>query len=139
MAKQKPSYTIVTYGIYDHWDEKSKQLPKIVKFTTDVTAREKVEFGFTLNAKKAKGRKLTYTIFHPDIPDDDGCIMLPFSGDVYVDNNNWDFYLGDNIWLPLHNKLGVWHMTIEDAGNIIAQKKFTISIDDNDDEAIFWK
>ena len=139
MAKQKPIYQITTYGIYDHWDENSKTLPKITQFTTAITAVENIEFGFTLNVKKAKGRKLTYTIYHPDIPDDKGKVMLPFTGDVYVENNNWDFYLGDSLWLPLDNKVGVWHMTIEDMGNIIAEKKFIVSLTENDAQANFWK
>jgi hypothetical protein len=139
MAKQKSVYTILTYGTYDQWDEKSKSLPKITQFTTDIVAQENVEFGFTVNVKKAKGKKLTYTINHPDIPDKAGKVMLPFTGVVYVENNNWDFYLGDYIWLPLHNKVGIWHMTLEEAGNIVVQKKFTVFIDDNDGEATFWK
>ena len=139
MAKQKPIYKIITYGVYDHWDENSKLLPKITQFTTDIIAQENIEFGFTVNVKKAKGKKLTYTIYHPNIPDDSGKVMPPFSGDVYVENNNWDFYLGDSIWLPLDNKLGLWDMTIEDDGKVIAQKKFNVFIDESDDEITFWK
>jgi len=129
MAKQKPTYVITTYGVYKNWDERSKLLPEILEFTSKITAKENLEFGFTLNAKKAKGQKLTYTIFHPDIPDEQGQVMAPFIGNVYVDNNNWDFYLGDSIWLPLHNKLGTWRMVIELNGKMIAEKKFDVSLE----------
>ncbi|MGL1958463.1 MAG: DUF3859 domain-containing protein [Colwellia sp.] len=130
MAKQKPIYSITTYGIYKHWDEHSKELPKIIEFTQKVNAKENIEFGFTLNVKKAKGKKLTYTIYHPNIPDDQGLVMPPFSGDIYVENNNWDFYLGDCIWPPIDNKLGVWRMTIDLNGQVIAEKSFEVTRED---------
>lgn len=139
MSKLKSLYTISSYGLYKHWDEKSKELPKIVEFTTEVSAKEDIEFGFILNAKKAKGKKLTYTIYHPDIPDENNNIMAPFSGDIYVRTNNWDFYLGDSIWLPLENKTGIWHMTITDNDNVIAEKKFNVFIERPNDENQFWK
>ena len=108
MSKLRSFFEITSYGIYKHWDEKDKALPKIKTFTTDIPAELDIEFGFIINCKKAKGKKLRYCIFHPDIPDDKGDIMPPFEGDVYVENNDWDFYLGDTIWSPLENKLGDW-------------------------------
>ena len=45
--------------------------------------------------KKAKGEKLHYCIYHPDIPDADGEVMPPFDGFEYVKDNDWHFYLGD--------------------------------------------
>ena len=133
MAKQKSSYSVTTYGIYEHWDSNAKQLPKIIEFTNTVTAIEDIEFGFTFNAKRAKGQKLTFNIFHPDIPDDNGNVMAPFTGEVYVDNNNWDFYLGDCIWLPLHNKVGCWRMTIEHNGKVLAEKQFDIILEEHNE------
>lgn len=98
MAKQKPTFTITTYGIYDQWHENAKALPKITQYTTEVIAQQDVEFGFTVNVKKAKGLKLTYIICHPCLEDEEGNVMPPFEGVVYVDNNNWNYYLGDCIW-----------------------------------------
>ena len=56
-----------------------------------------IEFGFILNALKAKGKKLEFTIFHPDIPDDYGDVMEPFKGEIQVQNHDWNFYLGDTL------------------------------------------
>lgn len=70
MSKLKSDFSIKSYGIYDCWNEKSKALPQIKRFTTDVPAHLNIEFGFILNAKKAKGKKLNFTIYHPDIPYD---------------------------------------------------------------------
>lgn len=139
MAKQKPVFTMTTYGIYDKWDAKAKSLPKIIDFTTEVEAQEDVEFGFTLNVKKGKGLKLVFTIFHPDIPDDKGDVMPPFDGVVYVENNNWDFYLGDCIWLPLENKVGDWRMVITLDDNVVAEKTFNVSLEPSSSEGLFWK
>ncbi|AWB68415.1 DUF3859 domain-containing protein [Saccharobesus litoralis] len=139
MSKLKSVFTIVSHGIYTKWDERSKALPKIRNFTTQVPAEEDIEFGFILNAQKAKGKKLDFTIFHPNIPDEDGDIMPPFTGSVHVRNNNWDFYLGDTLWLPLENKQGDWRMVIEHNGQIIAEKTFNVALEQPNNEAMFWK
>lgn len=126
MAKPKPIIEIISYGIYDKWDADDKTLPKIKRFTTTVGAVIDVEFGFIINIKRAKGEKIRYCIYHPNIPDADGRIMAPFDGEQYVKSNNWDFYLVDTIWAPEHNKLGVWRMTIELGGKVIAEQKFNL-------------
>lgn len=127
MAKSKPIIEFHSYGIYDKWDADSKALPQIRKFTNQVEAEIDVEFGFIVNIKKAKGEKLRYCIFHPDIPDDDGNPLPPFDGEEYVKSNDWDFYLGDTIWAPIENKLGTWRMTIELAGKVVAEKCFELT------------
>ncbi|GGZ75045.1 DUF3859 domain-containing protein [Paraglaciecola chathamensis] len=139
MSKLRSFFEITSYGIYKHWDEKDKALPKIKTFTTDIPAELDIEFGFIINCKKAKGKKLRYCIFHPDIPDDKGDIMPPFEGDVYVENNDWDFYLGDTIWPPLENKLGDWRMTIELDEKVLAEKTFSVLVEHGDGEIQFWK
>lgn len=58
MAKSTPIINMQSYGIYTHWDEKSKALPQIETFTTKVNAVLDIEFGFIINIKKAKGEKL---------------------------------------------------------------------------------
>ena len=68
MAKLKPSVTLQSYGIYSTWDSSSKALLQIEQFTTDVIAEIDVEFGLIVNIKKAKGEKLYFCIYHPDIP-----------------------------------------------------------------------
>ena len=139
MRKLKSNFTISSYGIYKLWDEKSKELPRIKSFTTDIPARLNIEFGFILKATKAKGKQLSYTIYHPDIPDEDGEVMPPFTGEVHVRNNDWDFYLGDTLWEPIENKMGDWRMVIELEGRIIAQKTFSVLLEHGDAEMLFWK
>ena len=117
------------HGIYSQWDESSKQLPKLIEVTTDIPARENIEFGFVAKFKKAKGVKFSYTIYHPDILGDDGIAMPPFTGEVYVKNNDWDFYLGDTLWMPLNDKLGHWRMVLEHDNIILAEKTFIVDIE----------
>ena len=136
MAKSKPIVSIDSYGIYTTWDAECKKLPKITQFTLDIPAEIDIEFGFTVTIKKAKGEKIRYCIYHPNITDDDGNVMEPFEGDLYVRSNEWSFYLGDTIWAPISNKIGKWRMTLEMHNKIIAEKTFNVF---NHNEAQFWK
>ena len=139
MAKVNLASSIISYGIYEHWDPKSKVLPKIIKFTTDIPAELDVEFGLTVNIKKGKGTKIFYCIYHPKIPDKEGNIMEPFSGVVYIQNNDWNFYLGDTLWEPVSNKMGEWRMTISCNNKLIADKTFLVNQEDEYRESKFWK
>ncbi|WP_427981457.1 DUF3859 domain-containing protein [Agarivorans sp.] len=138
MAKAKPQVKLHSYGIYSHWDSDAKALPQIREFTTRVEAELEVEFGLIVNIKKAKGQQLHYCIYHPDIPDEEGQVMAPFAGDEYVRSNDWDFYLGDTIWAPVSNKLGIWRMTIELAGQLVADKSFELYQQQAGDAADFF-
>lgn len=129
MAKQKPEISIRSFGVYTKWDAGSKQLPKILEFTTRVHAIVDVEFGFVAQIKGAKNQLVQYCIYHPDIPDDAGRIRPPFDGEVYVRTNDWDFFLGDTIWEPVENKLGLWKMTLEMSGKVVAEKTFELFLD----------
>ena len=139
MSKLRTSFEMTSYGIYENWDEKGKSLPKIKIFTTQIPAQLEVEFGFIINAKKAKGKRLDWSIFHPDVPDENGHAMPPFEGVVYIRNNDWEFYLGDTVWAPIHNKFGDWRMVIECDGKVIAQKIFSLLVENGDGEIQFWK
>ncbi|WP_117234743.1 DUF3859 domain-containing protein [Vibrio maerlii] len=136
MAKRSPVIEMTSYGIYTTWDSKSKDLPKIQEFTTYVYAEVDVEFGFIVNIKKAKGQKIRYCIYHPDITTDDGEVLEPFDGEEHIGSNDWDFYLGDTIWLPIDNKLGPWRMEIEMQGRVVAEKTFHLYARD---EGEFWR
>lgn len=129
MAKYKPVTKMQTYGIHSQWQSKSKHLPSIKKFTTDIPAEIDVEFGFIVNIKKARGAKLHFCIAHPGILDADGHVRAPFTGDVHVTNNDWHFYLGDTVWAPIADKCGDWRMTIALDNKILADKTFNISLD----------
>lgn len=140
MAKQKPIIKMQTYGIHSHWDSKSKALPKIKQFTTDIPAEIDIEFGFIINIKSARGSKINYCIDHPNIHNKQGVLMSAFTGEVHVNNNDWDFYLGDTIWAPIEDKCGPWKMTIELNNKVIAEKTFNvIDPDSQTDETDFWK
>lgn len=139
MSKLKANFTIDSYGIYQEWNEKSKQLPLINDFTTKIPALVNIEFGFILRVVKGKGLRLDWTIYHPDIIDKKGQVMAPFTGEVYVRNNDWQFYLGDTLWEPIADKTGDWLMVIECAGKIIAEKNFSVLTEYADGEIQFWK
>ncbi len=132
MAKAKITWEMDSWGIYKNWDKASRDLPKITKFTDTVPARLGIEFGYIVNIKKAKGKKLYYCIEHPPFLDDDGNIAPPFDGEIYVKTNDWDFYLGDSIWQPVHDKIGAWRMitTIDDL--LLADKSFSIVPDEGE-------
>lgn len=139
LSKLRNPFEISSYGIYENWDEKRKSLPKIKTFTTNIPTQLEIEFGFILKAKKSKGKRLDWTIFHPDVTDNDGHVMAPFEGVVYVRNNDWEFYLGDTVWPPIHDKVGDWLMVIACDGKIIAQKTFSLLVEHGDGELQFWK
>ena len=126
MAKVKPVFSMTSYGIYSTWDEREKALPRVQSFTTDVNAELEIEFGYIINVKKGKGIKLSFFVYHPDVPDEHGNVMATFEGDVYVKNNDWDFYLGDTLWEPISNKLGNWRFVIKYGDKIVADKTFDI-------------
>ncbi len=129
MAKPKITWEMTSWGIYSEWDSKSKDLPKIKSFDDKIPAKVGVEFGYIVNIKKAKGKKLYYCIDHPRVLDEKGMVMPPFEGEVYVKTNDWDFFLGDTIWEPVYEKVGPWRLTLELEGTIIADKTFEIIAD----------
>jgi len=139
MAKSKPEVSIQSCGIYSTWDSKSKALPQIEQFTTNVIAKLDVEFGLIINIKKAKGEKLHFCIYHPDIPDSNGEIMPPFESVEYIKENDWQFYLGDTLWEPIENKLGDWRMTLTLNNKIIADKTFNVALEEQGSVNDFWR
>ena len=134
MAKQKPVIKLHSYGLYSAWDSKSKNLPQIKEFTTDIIAELDVEFGFIINIKNARGMKIFYCIDHPGILDDQGKRRQPFTGEVHITNNDWDFYLGDTIWTPIEDKCGDWRMSILLNNKTIAEKTFAVQAENNDSD-----
>ena len=126
MVKRKPEVRVRSYGIYESWDSQAKALPKIKDFTLDVPAVVDIEFGFIVNIKGAKNQQLDYCIYHPGIKDEQGVCRAPFDGTEYIKTNDWNFYLGDTIWLPIPDKLGPWRMTVELGEKVIAEKTFNV-------------
>ncbi len=70
LPKLRTFFEMSSYGIYETWNEKNKSLPKIKMFTTNIPTQLEIEFGFILNAKQSKGKRLDWTIFHPEVPDE---------------------------------------------------------------------
>ncbi|RTZ14483.1 DUF3859 domain-containing protein [Vibrio aquaticus] len=141
MAKRSPVVEMVSYGIYKEWDSRSKELPKIVDFTTKVPADEEIEFGYIVNIKKAKGEVIEFCIDHPGVKGKKGQILEPFTGELHVGSNDWDFYLGDTIQLldPIdgfESNIGKWRMTIQLGNKVISDKTFDVFARD---EGEFWK
>src|SRR6056297_2094327 len=130
MAKPKISWEIISHGLYTGWDKHSSQLPQIRHFTHEVPARLGIEFGYIINIRKAKGKKLYFCIDHPPFKNESGNIAPPFDGTIYVKTNDWDFFLGDTFWEPLQDKVGPWRLTIELDGKLIADETFTIVEDE---------
>lgn len=100
--------------------------------TTRVPARVDIEFGFVVNIRRAKNRPIAYCIDHPGILDDEGRRRPPFEGTVYVETNDWDFFLGDTIWEPIADKLGTWQLSLKLDGLVIAEKSFEICSDSSE-------
>lgn len=113
MAKNVPKARIRTYGIYTQWDSTEKSLPECTKIATQIPAVVDIEFGMTVNVRGGKNVPLVFRIDHPGIMDDKGIRRPPFTGTVHAKTNDWDFFLGDTIWLPLKDKIGPWKLTLE--------------------------
>jgi hypothetical protein len=126
MVKQKPEVRVRTYGVYSKWDSQSKELPSFLESTTRIPGRVDVEFGLVVNVIGGKNLPLGYRIEHPGIRDDRGKRRPAFEDVVYVKSNDWDFYLGDTIWEPIEDKIGVWRMTLELQGRIVADQSFEL-------------
>ncbi len=131
MSKLKFDVSVIYSGIFTKWDVESNALPRLLKSTVHIPAEIDIEFGFIAHIKKAKNQKLRYCIYHPDVPDENDIIRPPFDGELYVESNDWKFFIGDTIWAPLHNKVGNWRMTLELKGRVIAEKTFKIHLPDD--------
>lgn len=126
MPKKRPEIEIYSHGLYEPWDRKSKELPRLKAITTQIPVEPDVEFGYVLKIKKAKGALLTFTIFHPPFLNDAGETALPFEGSEVVGSNDWSFFLGDTVWPPYEDKAGAWELVTWLDGKEIARKQFEL-------------
>lgn len=124
--RKKPEIELYSYGIYSSWDRKSRDLPKLQKITTEIPVFPDVEFGYVLKIKGGKGEVLEFTINHPSFFDKDGKIAPPFSGEVVINSNDWEFFLGDTVWEPYEDKAGKWELITRLRGKEIARKEFRL-------------
>jgi hypothetical protein len=63
------------------------------------------EFGYVLHINKAKGKRIDFRIDHPPFKGEDGKVRPPFTGQVFINSNQYEFFLGDCVWEPLEDKL----------------------------------
>lgn len=131
MAKKKPIFKVESYGTYDQWNRDSSDIPKIVKIKKEVVFSPEVEFGLVLSIKGGKGTKLDFRIIHPEFNGSNGEPAPDFIGEHYVNGNTWEFFLGDTVWEPYDDKLGLWRFIIEVEGKNIVD--ITLDIIKNSD------
>jgi len=129
MGKRRAESKIYSYGIYSKWESDSSDIPKLVRITTVIPAQVGIEFGYIVKICKARGSKITFRIEHPPFLDDTGEISPPFTGEIYVRSNTFDFFLGDTIWEPVHDKCGPWRLLTYLDGALIADKTLHITAD----------
>lgn len=122
MAKKKPAVSMHSHGMYDGWDRESKELPELLKITTEIEAALDVEFGYILRIRNARNSRLFFRIEHPPFKRDDGTLALPFEGALYVKTNDFRFFLGDTIWTPVDDKRGAWRFLTWLDGEKVADK-----------------
>lgn len=115
-----------SYGEYERWDRESKKIPHILKITTDIEAESGTEFGYVLRIKNGKGTTVSFKIQHPPFTDETGEIAPPFVGEQFIRTNDYEFYLGDCLWDPLEDKMGIWELTTYFEGMVVASKKFRL-------------
>lgn len=128
MPKKKPKIKLESFGRYTTWEKGSKKLPKILEFTQVIHATEGNEFGLVLKIEGGKGARLDYCIKHPPFRNASGEIEPDFTGEYYVKSNHFDFFIGDSIWAPIENKVGIWEITVLYEGSIVVSKIFEVII-----------
>lgn len=129
MSKRKITSELNSYGIYSEWQRDSSQIPKLLEITNRIPVREGIEFGYVLNIKGAKGRTLNYRIDHPVFLDEKGLVAPPFEGEYFVNSNDYAFFLGDTVWIPLEDKVGEWILTTWLDGKLLASKKLLLYLE----------
>ena len=126
MAKKKPEISMHSYGLYDGWNRDSKDLPNLVKITTEIKAALEVEFGYVLRIRHARNSKITFRIEHPPFKNSDGEVAPPFTGELFVKNNDFRFFLGDTVWAPVEDKRGSWRLITWLDGEKVADETLEI-------------
>ena len=126
MSKRRPEFRIYSYGEYTPWDRESRDIPKILGFSTEINAAIGTEFGYVLQIKNGKGETLEFQIDHPPFKNENGELAPPFTGEQFIRTNDFQFYLGDCIWEPLEDKLGKWELTTFYKGQVVAHKIFNL-------------
>lgn len=128
-SKRKPKIIIDSFGRYSKWNRSSRELPKILEFTENIESVEGNEFGMVLHILGGRGIHLEYCIKHPPFTDKYGNPEPDFTGEYVVKSNDNKFYIGDSIWLPVEDKVGIWEVIVRHNAEIIASKKFNVYLE----------
>ncbi|MGB0977711.1 MAG: DUF3859 domain-containing protein [Prolixibacteraceae bacterium] len=126
MAKKKIEVEMYSHGEYTAWERGSKELPKLLDITNTIKAEIGTEFGYVLIIKKAKGKRLSFRIEHPPFRNEEGKVTPPFTGEYFIRNNTYHFFLGDSIWEPLSDKMGSWKLYTYIDGELVAYKELKL-------------
>ncbi len=126
MARRKPEVGMHSHGLYDGWDRDGKDLPNLVRITTEIEAALDIEFGYVLRVRNARNAKITFRIEHPPFKNADGSVAPAFEGELYVKTNDFRFFLGDTIWAPVEDKKGAWRLITWLDGVKVADKTLTM-------------
>ena len=126
MPRKKSKIKLESFGRYSKWERGSRELPKILEFTNQIEAIDGNEFGFILKIEGGKGMKLDYIIKHPPFKNDAGNIEPDFTGEYYVNSNQYEFYIGDCIWNPVEDKVGIWEIEVFHNGYKLVNKVFKV-------------
>ena len=133
MAK-KLKCEMKTFGIYEPFDRDSEDLPRFLKRSMKVPARVGIEFGYILHITGGKGKRLEFEIDHPPFKGKDGQVAPPFVGEVFMNSNDYRFFLGDTVWEPVNDKVGPWKLTTFCDGKVLAEKTLMVVPEDEYDD-----
>jgi hypothetical protein len=125
MAKRKLDVEMVSFGLYEPFNR--KKLPRLIQFTKEIPVDLDHEFGYILRIRGGKSLKLKFKIDHPEFRDEKGQKAAPFTGEEIINKNDYQFFLGDTFWEPLHNKAGFWELTTWIDGKEVARKGFNMT------------
>jgi hypothetical protein len=126
MPRRNPDVSMHSYGLYDGWNRESKNLPTLLKITTEIETALDVEFGYILRVRNARNSKITFRIEHPPFKNDSGETSPPFEGELYVKTNDFRFFLGDTVWAPVLDKKGAWRLITWLDGCKVADKTLVL-------------
>ncbi len=126
MNKKQVEFSIYPYGEYSKWDRTRPELPKILDITDVIQAEIGTEFGYVLHILRGKGKTITFRIIHPPFDDETGNPAPDFTGEYFINSNDFRFFLGDCVWEPLEDKLGKWRLITYLEGKVVADKTLTL-------------
>jgi hypothetical protein len=128
MVRRRVEVKEINYGLYEAWDRAGKMLPGFLKFTDQIPARPGVEFGYILEIRGAKRAELTFEIIHPSgIHDPEGNRMPDvFRGREIIPQNEYRFFLGDTVWVPIAEKCGPWRLKTFIDGEPVADRTLNL-------------